>query len=169
MIGAIVGFWAGPAAAATAPGPTLDWNGADLLTQFKLLYPSPESIPLPKPRPLNLPLRIAETDRPPTPLECLPEVIDAFKTIWKLAGYGMRPYEAAFRIDQAGDGYQIVFMPLTYSYHQTKITVIPGVTVAIAHTHPANTSYLPSWKDLEAAYPNYVVSRRSLYVTEPGK
>lgn len=165
LAGAAVLGLAGRAAA--APAAALDWNGADLLAQFEQLRPPPDSVPTPPSRPLQL-LSAGALAAQPVPLECQPDVIAAFKTIWKQAGYGMRPYEGAFRIDRSGDGYQVVFMPLTYSYHQAHIYVIPGVTVAIAHTHPNDTGYVPSWKDMEAAYPNYVVSRRYLYVTEPG-
>ncbi len=41
------------------------------------------------------------------------------------------------------------------------------VTVAIAHTHPNAASPQPSPKDVESPVPNYVISQRDLYVTDP--
>jgi hypothetical protein len=105
---------------------------------------------------------------PVPPFECRPEVIAAFREIWKRAGHGAQEYEAAFRADRAGDVHDIVYMEMTREPYRLPVLYDRRLSVAIAHTHPDSAAPTPGPGDYAAAVPNYVVSRRALYVTIPG-
>ena len=102
------------------------------------------------------------------PLECRPEIIAAFKEAWLRSGSGRRPYEAAFRVDPRADGLEIVWMDMTYQELKLPVTYLRGRTLAIAHTHPDISIPEPGPGDYAPAVPNFVVSRRALFVTVPG-
>lgn len=116
--------------------------------------------------PAGVPVGEPFTDE--APLECRPEVIDAFKQAWAMAGSGREEYEAAFRIDRAEDGYVIEFMPMTYEPYQLPVRYYPNKTAAIVHTHPDTALRTPGPGDYAAKVPNYILSRAALYVTIPG-
>jgi hypothetical protein len=102
------------------------------------------------------------------PLECRPEVIAAFKEAWSKAGSGREEYESAFRVDPTEDGYEIEFMPMTHEPYQLPVKYYPTKTAAIAHTHPDTAKPTPGPGDYASKVPNFIVSRRALYVTVPG-
>jgi hypothetical protein len=106
----------------------------------------------------------------PERLECRPEVIAAFKEAWRLARSGSAEYEAVFRVDREDDGsLDIVFAPLNKDKELTAtIDISRTRTVAIAHTHPDDAEPTPGPKDHLSPVPNFVISRRDLYVTVPG-
>ncbi|MDX6770425.1 MAG: hypothetical protein SF051_12895 [Elusimicrobiota bacterium] len=101
-------------------------------------------------------------------LHCRPEVIAAFKEIWRQARHGRVDYEAAFRVDLEGAGVSIVYADLTREPLRQTVTVARGRTMAIAHTHPDSAEPTPGPRDHESPVPNYIVSRRALFVTVPG-
>lgn len=102
------------------------------------------------------------------PFECRPEVIAAFKRAWALGGSGREEYEAAFRVDRTPGGDTIEFMPMTREPYQLPVQYYPRKTVAIVHTHPDTAHPTPGPGDYAAKVPNFVLSRRALYVTIPG-
>lgn len=102
------------------------------------------------------------------PFECRPAVIDAFKRAWALGGSGREEYEAAFRVDRTPAGDTIEFMPMTREAYQLPVRYYPTKTVAIVHTHPDTAHPTPGPGDYAAKVPNFVLSRRALYVTIPG-
>lgn len=102
------------------------------------------------------------------PLECRPEIIEAFKDAWKRSGSGKEEYEAAFRVDHAEGGYRIEFMPMTYEPFQLPVQYYPKKTAAIVHTHPDTAERTPGPGDYAAKVPNFILSRSALYVTIPG-
>ena len=57
----------------------------------------------------------------------------------------------------------MTYKPLTLS-----IPFSPNRTVAVAHTHPNVSVARPVNADFNSPVPNYVISRKSLYVTIPG-
>lgn len=113
----------------------------------------------------------SQLDTPPPAaerLECRPEVIAAFQEAWRLGGSGREKYEAAFRIDRVEGGYEIVYMPMTLEAYQLPVQYYPGRTAAIVHTHPNAVYPTPGPGDYAPKVPNFVLSRRALYVTIPG-
>ncbi len=101
-------------------------------------------------------------------LHCRPEVIAAFHEIWRRVHRGRVDYEAAFRVDREGEGRAIVYAPLTYEPFKLPVQIDRVRTIAIAHTHPDASDDEPGPGDYASPVPNYVVSRRALYVTVPG-
>lgn len=101
-------------------------------------------------------------------LHCRPEVIAAFNEIWARVRHGRVDYEAAFRVDRAGEGHTIVYAPLTHEPFRLPVQIDRARTIAIAHTHPDTADDAPSPGDHASPVPNYVLSRRALYVTVPG-
>ncbi len=104
----------------------------------------------------------------PERLECRPEMIAAFKTIWRMAGSGREDYEAAFRADPAEDKFAIEYMPMTRTPYQLPVHYSLATTAAIAHTHPDTAEATPGPGDYASKVPNFVISRDALYVTIPG-
>lgn len=104
----------------------------------------------------------------PAPLHCDPRVIAGFQEAWRRVQYGWSRYEAGFRMDLLGGDLVVVHAPMTFERDMTRIPIRSDVTIAIAHTHPHETSPFPSTKDRQSPVPNYVISTWALYVTEPG-
>ena len=157
---------AGPADAIMA----LDWNGVDLLGQATRLMsaPSAHAPEVGPAAPLTFPADPGPgTGQAEVGLECRPEVIESFREAWRRAGYGWAEREAALRIDRRGDGIEVVPAPMTWDHRRTQVPILRGVTIAIAHTHPASADPKPSPQDLLSPVPNYVISRGALYVTDP--
>ena len=102
------------------------------------------------------------------PFECRPDVIEAFKRAWEMGGSGRKDYEAAFRVDRTEQGDVFVFMPMTGEPLQLPVQYYPKKTIAIVHTHPDAAYPTPGPGDYSAKVPNFVLSRRALYVTVPG-
>lgn len=138
------------------------------LETFALALSLAAAPPGPLATPASAPVASLEPAPAPVPLECRPEVIAAFKEAWRRSGYGRRDYEAAFRIDPAQDGLDIVWMDMTYEPLKLPVTYLRGKTLAIAHTHPDISIPEPGPGDYAPAVPNFVISRRALFVTEPG-
>jgi hypothetical protein len=118
------------------------------------------------PLPAGVPAGGLWTDE--SPFECRPAVIAAFKEAWAMSGRGREEYEAAFRVDRTEDGYAIEFMPMTREPYQLPVQYYPKRTIAIVHTHPDTAHPTPGPGDYAAKVPNFVLSRRALYVTVPG-
>jgi hypothetical protein len=141
----------------------VSWLG-DPLAEIRVIIREPiPGMRIPRARALDVP-------RPPAaPLHCRPEVIAGFSEIWKRAGYGRQDYEAAFRMDPApGGAVALTYAPMTREPLRQTVTVIRGVTLAIANTHPDTAYPTPGPKDNDSPVPNYIVSRDALYVTVPG-
>lgn len=119
---------------------------------------APPGVPVPSPEPYRL----------EQALECRPEIIDAFKHAWSLAGSGRKDYEAAFVVYRTEAGYDVEFMPMTFEPFKLPVRYSPSSAVAIAHTHPDEALKTPGPGDYDAKVPNYVLSRSALYVTVPG-
>jgi len=104
----------------------------------------------------------------PTPRElaCLLQVREAFDKIWLRAGNGSRKEEAAFRIDWIDEKIEIVMAPWTWGDHTTRVPVTTR-TIAIAHTHPNDSSRLPSDPGDYSYLPNFVVTAWHLYLADP--
>jgi hypothetical protein len=147
-----------------APASAVDWTGdpaADLKSELAST-PAPAE---PASAPASVePAWLAVDER----LDCRPEVIAAFKEAWSKSGSGREEYEAAFRIDAAGEGYAIEFMPMTHEEYQLPVRYYPSSTVAIVHTHPNTALRTPGPGDYDSKVPNFILSRTALYVTVPG-
>jgi len=147
--------------ALTPTAAAMDW-GRDPVSQLRLQMAGLPPITPP------VPVSIAEPPSEEAAFECRPSIIAAFNEAWSKGGSGWKDYEAAFRVDRTEDGYEIEFMPMTYESLQLPVKYYPKKTVAIVHTHPDTALPTPGPGDYSAKVPNYVLSRRALYVTVPG-
>ena len=103
------------------------------------------------------------------PLHCREEVRAAFVKIWEECGRGRSSKECALRIDSVpgSDAIDIVFMGPdttrdTRDVFKRTVDVVPGKTVAIAHTHPEAGNAGVGPEDDEVPVPlNYIVAGRS--------
>ncbi len=139
---------------------------AGVLVEFKTLVPGPAPPIIGN---AGGPLLPSATLAPPEESpHCDPQVIDAFKKAWEMAGYGTQEYEAGFRIDRIEDRLEIVFAPMTRERMKLTIPILRGVTIAIAHTHPNAADPGPGPKDHESPVRNYIISRWALNMTLPG-
>lgn len=112
--------------------------------------------------------RVADIDAW-APLHCRAEVREAFAAIWEECGRGRSSRECAFRIDRVdgSNAVDIVFMgPDTTrddrdTFRRT-VDVVPGRTLAIAHTHPTegNAGVGPEDDKVPVSI-NYIVAGRS--------
>jgi hypothetical protein len=160
-------FWA------TAPqGMIAAGTGPDIQAILTRIQGSglPGTASMPSPASVDTPASAAVPAKPAAsparPLECEPKVIAAFKHIWGLSENGASSLEAGFRIDRAAAGVTIDFAPEMAS-DEVSIPVRPGVTLAIAHTHPDSVPSQPSFADRSSPLPSYIVTRDVLYVTDP--
>ncbi len=99
-------------------------------------------------------------------LACDPMVIEGFKRLWRESFSGYEYYEAALRVDQVDGKRSVWHAPKTYEDHKTHLTIVRE-TIAIAHTHPNDGGAQPSETDQKSPVPNFVVSIRALWVTDP--
>lgn len=133
-----------------------------LLLLLAMSSADPVAVPVPAGVPAGKPFADAN------PFECRPEIIAAFQKAWAMGGSGREEYEAAFRVDRTPGGDAIEFMPMTREAYQLPVQYYPKKTIAIVHTHPDAVKPTPGPGDYAAKVPNYVISRRALYVTVPG-
>lgn len=98
-----------------------------------------------------------------------PAVVKQFEAAWEADGNGtLREgmWEYGFRIDCV-DG-QIEVGPLVMGNTELRV-MIPCTkdTIAIAHVHPNQGVSTPSQIDMDGVYPDYVISRDGLCLTNP--
>lgn len=98
-----------------------------------------------------------------------PIVVKQFETAWEADGNGTLrngTWEYGFRIDYV-DG-KIVLGELVMGDAERHITIMTyPQTIAIAHVHPYAGVSTPSQLDMDGTYPDYVISRDGLCVTNP--
>jgi hypothetical protein len=98
-----------------------------------------------------------------------PAVCKQFQAMWQADQNGtMRDgtWEYGFRIDYV-DG-QLIPGPLVMGDQEYRVSIpCTKNTIAIAHVHPNNGVSTPSQIDMDGSYPDYVVSRDGLCVTNP--
>jgi len=106
-----------------------------LLTVFedtKVIFKHP-------PRPLDLSKFDVET-----PVYCQPDVIQAMKKAWSQSANGTSGVEAGFRLDGTPRSYKIIPNAFTNQQKMQSLKIIPGLTFAIFHVHPNNSTRFPS-------------------------
>ena len=78
-------------------------------------------------------------------------VIAAMQLAWLQSKNGLAGDEAGFRLDGTRSGYKVVAAPPTNEYLQQRMSIIPGVTFAVFHVHPARLDPAPSKQDKASA------------------
>lgn len=154
-------------AATSVNAAALDWT-RDPLPQMQALLAAPglEAPAVPAAVPVAPPSAAPVAQ---VPLHCRPEVIAAFQEIWRMSGSGRQDYEGAVAIDGPADALTFRYAPITREPLLQHVSVTRGVTLAIAHTHPDIADPRAGPKDNDSPVPNYIISRRALYVTTPGR
>ena len=102
---------------------------------------------------------------------CNADVIAAMKQAWMRAGNGQSRTEAGFSVGHETGGTQIVQSENPNTVNSTKVSVTPGVTTSVFHTHPNGTDPKPSSGDRAAAdatgLPFYTITSRGLFEYDP--
>jgi hypothetical protein len=75
-------------------------------------------------------------------------------------------WEYGFRIDYVGGKIEVGELVMGDDVRHVTIMTYPQ-TIAIAHVHPNAGVSTPSQLDMDGVYPDYVISKEGLYVTNP--
>lgn len=118
-------------------------------------------------------LEVGASFRPPyggsSAVYCNPAVIRQMQAAWEADDDGRLrdgAWEYGFVIDFAFG--QIQPEDLTMGDAPRHLTIIPdGGTIAIAHVHPTNSVSQPSSVDVKGLWPDFVISKDGLWVTNP--
>jgi hypothetical protein len=98
-----------------------------------------------------------------------PIVTKQFAAAWQADGNGTLrdgTWEYGFRIDCVGG--KLTVGPLVMGDQAFRVNIpCTENTIAIAHVHPNSGVSTPSKVDMDGKYPDYVISRDGLCVTDP--
>ena len=96
-------------------------------------------------------------------------VIKQMEHAWEADQNGTRrdgTWEYGFRIDYVGGKIVVGELIMGDAERHVVIMTYPQ-TIAIAHVHPIKGVSAPSQLDMDGSYPDYVISKDGLFVTNP--
>lgn len=114
-----------------------------------------------------IPVIYAQTPTAET-LACTSEFVHHVDKAWMKAFNGEVTQEVGFRV-RFIDG-AVIYSDATRGDNgwRSITTAVTNDTIAIFHTHPNKAGPFPSPEDMESPVPNFVFSKKGLFVTIPG-
>ncbi len=117
-------------------------------------------------------MTLTAADGPETGWHPTPQIALAMRKAWaETVGSSTTGVEAGFRVDNRAGAEMVVQTGTTNQAMRQKMTIIPGVTVAIYHVHPRSADPMPSVADRRLAdtwgVKVYTIHYAGLFIYDP--